>query len=152
MQKKEKRQNKDKYMNSFEAQILTPEGSLFDGDVKGVKVPGTLGSFEIKTHHADIISTLEVGEIRLLKPDGDAVYMSVSGGFVEMHNNKLTLLAEAAEWVTNIDVERAEKARQRAAERLSSSDKSIDKERARKALERAENRIKLSADISVSTR
>ncbi len=68
-----------------------------------------------------------------------------------MVNNTLTLLAEAAEPVKEIDVERAKQAKKRAEERLSSDDKSIDKKRARKALQRAENRIKLSANLGVST-
>jgi len=138
-------------MNSFQAQILTPEGSLFDGDVKGVQVPGVLGSFEVKTLHADIISTLEIGQILVRNADGSKQYFSVSGGFVEVHDNKLTLLAEAAEPVDEIDVERAKEAKKRAKERLDADDKDIDKERARKALERAQNRIKLSMELSVST-
>ncbi len=138
-------------MNSFQAQILTPEGSLFDGDVTGVQVPGVEGSFEVKTLHADIISTLEIGQILVRKADGNRQYFAVSGGFVEVHDNKLTLLAEAAEPVEEIDVERAKEAKKRAKERLNADDKEIDKERARKALARAENRIKLSMDVSVST-
>lgn len=138
-------------MNSFQAQILTPEGTLFDDDVSGVQVPGVEGSFEVKTLHADIISTLEVGRILVRKSGGETQQFAVSGGFVEVHSNKLTLLAEAAEPVSEIDVERAKEAKKRAEERLHSDDKSINKERARKALERAENRIKLSMNISVST-
>lgn len=139
-------------MNSFEAQILTPEGSLFDGQVTGVQVPGVQGSFEVKTLHADIISTLEVGHILVRKADGDELIFAVSGGFVEVHDNKLALLAEAAEPVSEIDVERAREAKQRARERLESDDKDIDKERARKALKRANNRIKLASDVTVKTR
>lgn len=139
-------------MNSFEAQLLTPEGSLFSGDVTGIQVPGTLGSFEIKTLHADIISSLEVGRILIRQAGGEELHFSVSGGFVEMHDNTLTLLAEAAEPVEEIDVERAKAARERARARLESGEEDIDKERARKALERAENRIKLSADFSAHSR
>lgn len=138
-------------MNSFEAQLLTPTGSLFDGDVTGVQVPGVMGSFEVKTLHADIISTLEIGRILVRKADGEDQLFALSGGFVEVHNNKLNLLAEAAEPVEEIDVERAKEAKKRAQKRLESDDKDIDKERARKALKRAENRIKLSMDVSVST-
>lgn len=138
-------------MNSFQAQILTPEGSLFDGDVTGVKVPGVEGSFEVKTLHADIISTLDIGHILVRKADSTDQHFAVSGGFVEVHDNKLTLLAEAAELVEDIEVERAKEAKKRAQERLNADDKSIDKERARKALARAENRIKLSMNLSVST-
>lgn len=139
-------------MNNFEAQLLTPEGSLFDDQVTGVQVPGVMGSFEIKTLHASIISTLEIGRILVRKADGEELLFAISGGFVEVHNNKLTLLAEAAEPVDQIDVERAKAAKERAVERLEADDQSIDKERARKALKRAENRIKLAMNVSVSTR
>lgn len=138
-------------MNSFTAQILTPEGTIFDDEVTGVRVPGEMGSFEVKTLHANIISSLEIGEILVRKAAGGEQHFAVTGGFVEVVDNKLTLLAEAAEPVEEIDVERARQARKRAIERLNSDDKDIDKDRAKKALERAENRIKLSADFSVET-
>lgn len=139
-------------MNSFEAQILTPEGSVFSGNVVGVKLPGSEGSFEVKTMHADIISTLDIGDVLVRNANGSEQHFAVSGGFVEVHDNKLTLLAEAAEAVEEIDPERAKKAKQRAKERLESDKKEIDKKRAEKALKRAENRIKLSAKFSLSTR
>ncbi|NIR88006.1 MAG: ATP synthase F1 subunit epsilon [Aliifodinibius sp.] len=138
-------------MNTFSAQILTPEGSIFDDEVTGVRVPGEMGSFEVKTLHANIISSLEIGEILVRKAAGGEQSFSVTGGFVEVIDNKLTLLAEAAEPVEEIDVERAKQAKERAVERLESDDKQIDKDRARKALKRAENRIKLSVDIGVNT-
>lgn len=138
-------------MTSFKAQILTPEGSLFHDEVKGVKVPGTLGSFEVKTLHANIISTLEIGEVLVRKATGEEQRFAVTGGFVEVVDNTLTLLAETAEPVEEIDVERAKAAKERALTRLESDDPEIDKERAKKALNRAENRIKLSMDVSVKT-
>ncbi|MDX1638537.1 MAG: F0F1 ATP synthase subunit epsilon [Balneolaceae bacterium] len=139
-------------MNNFEAQILTPQGTIFDDQVTGVQMPGALGSFEVKTLHASIISTLEIGEILVRKADGEEQHFAVSGGFVEVHDNVLTLLAEAAEPVEEIDVERAEAAKKRAIERLESGDEDIDKKRAEQALQRAENRIKLAARFSVTTR
>lgn len=81
-------------MSTFTAQILTPEGSLFEGDVTGVQMPGTLGSFEVKANHAPIVSTLDEGNVLVRKADGDVNYM-ISGGFVEVANNKLTLIAES---------------------------------------------------------
>jgi F-type H+-transporting ATPase subunit epsilon len=138
-------------MNTFSAQILTPEGSIFDDEVTGVRVPGEMGSFEVKTLHANIISSLDIGEILVRKAAGGEQHFAVTGGFVEVVDNTLTLLAEAAEPVEDIDVERAKEAKQRARERLESDDKDIDKERAKKALKRAENRIKLSIDIGVNT-
>ena len=138
-------------MTSFKAQILTPEGSLFDDEVTGVKLPGTMGSFEVKTLHANIISTLEIGEVVVRKATGEELHFAITGGLVEVVDNTLNLLAEAAEPVEEIDVERAKEAKERAKERLDADDKSIDKDRAQKALDRAENRIKLFSDITVST-
>ncbi|MFD2532374.1 ATP synthase F1 subunit epsilon [Gracilimonas halophila] len=83
-------------MSTFNAQILTPNGSLFQGEVSGVKLPGTQGSFEVKANHAPIVSTLEKGNVLVRKADGDTTY-AISGGFVEVNNNKLTLLAESVE-------------------------------------------------------
>lgn len=138
-------------MNSFKAQILTPEGTLFNDEVTGVKLPGTMGSFEVKTLHANIISTLEVGEVLVRKATGEELHFAITGGLVEVVDNKLNLLAEAAEQVSEIDVERARAAAKRAKERLESDAKDIDKSRAQKALERARNRIKLYSNIGVST-
>lgn len=138
-------------MTSFKAQILTPEGSLFDDEVTGVKLPGTMGSFEVKTLHANIISTLEIGEVVVRKATGEELHFAITGGLVEVVNNTLNLLAEAAEPVDEIDIERAKEAKKRAKERLDADDKSIDKDRAQKALDRAKNRIKLFSDITVST-
>ena len=138
-------------MNTFSAQIVTPEGSIFDDEVTGVRVPGEMGSFEVKTLHANIISSLEIGEILVRKAAGGEQSFSVTGGFVEVIDNTLTLLAEAAEPVEEIDVERAKEAKERAVKRLESDDKEVDKDRAKNALKRAENRIKLSVNIGVNT-
>jgi len=81
-------------MSTFIAKILTPEGSIFEGDVTGVKMPGTLGSFEVKANHAPIVSTLEEGDVLVRKSEGETNY-KISGGFVEVAENKLTLLAES---------------------------------------------------------
>lgn len=81
-------------MSTFKAQILTPEGSLFEGEVSGVQMPGVMGSFEVKANHAPIVSALDEGTVLVRKTDGDASY-NISGGFVEVAKNKLTLLAES---------------------------------------------------------
>ncbi|MEO1021841.1 MAG: ATP synthase F1 subunit epsilon [Bacteroidota bacterium] len=81
-------------MSTFQAQILTPEGSLFEGEVTGVQMPGTSGSFEVKANHAPIVSTLDKGSVLIRKSGGDTTY-TISGGFVEVNNNQLTLLAES---------------------------------------------------------
>lgn len=126
---------------TFHAEILTPLGKLFEGDVKGVQVPGVEGSFEIQVNHAPIISLLEVGQVRVKEPDHETRY-AITGGFVEMLNNRLTLLAEAGENVDEIDVERANKAYQSALKQL--DEKTTPRKEAEKALARAGNRLKLA--------
>ncbi len=81
-------------MASFQAQILTPNGSLFEGKVTGVQMPGVMGSFEVKANHAPIVSALEKGNVLVRKSDGE-MNVTISRGFVEVANNKLTLLAES---------------------------------------------------------
>jgi len=127
---------------TFHAQILTPEGKLFDGEVFGVQVPGSAGSFEMRADHAPIISTLEIGRVRITTGDGNEINIAISGGFVEMNNNQLALLAEAAEIVVDIDVQRAQKAKKKALEEM--KEKSTDYEAMKLALKRAENRLKLA--------
>lgn len=81
-------------MNTFMAQILTPNGSLYEGEVTGVQMPGIMGSFEVKANHAPIVSALDEGTVLVRKADGNVNY-NISGGFVEVAKNKLTLLAES---------------------------------------------------------
>lgn len=81
-------------MSTFKAQILTPNGSLFEGEVNGVQMPGVMGSFEVKANHAPIVSALEKGRVLVRKIDGEMNF-NISGGFVEVAKNKLTLLAES---------------------------------------------------------
>jgi F-type H+-transporting ATPase subunit epsilon len=129
-------------MNTFQAQILTPNGSLFDDEVTGVKVPGVQGSFEVKVNHASIVSSLEIGRVRVRRSNNSEELFTVSGGFVEVNDNKLTLLAESAESKSDIDVKRAQEARDRALDHL--NEKGADKDRARRALQRANNRLSLA--------
>jgi F-type H+-transporting ATPase subunit epsilon len=77
-------------------QILTPDKSVFDGEVEALLVPGAAGPFEILKDHAPILSTLSKGEVRI-RANGKENYYTVSGGFVEFHQNKAVVLAESAE-------------------------------------------------------
>ncbi|MBK8966243.1 MAG: ATP synthase F1 subunit epsilon [Saprospiraceae bacterium] len=72
--------------------ILSPEKQIFSGTVKSVKVPGAGGQFEMLENHAPIVSSLQAGEVRIIKDNGEKLTYSVSGGFVEMLNNDVSLL------------------------------------------------------------
>jgi len=94
---------------TFKAQVLTPEGARFDGDVISVRVPGATGSFQMMHNHAPIISALDVGRVDIQKADNSTLSYAVSGGFVEMNDNQVTLLAERAVEPADINVEEAKK-------------------------------------------
>ncbi len=75
--------------------IVTPDKNVFAGEVTGVKVPGTNGSFELLNHHAPIISTLGKGEVRITTKNDGEKKMSIDGGILEMLNDKVIILAES---------------------------------------------------------
>jgi len=84
-------------------EILTPEKKLYSGEVYGVQMPGISGSFEVLEKHAPLVSALKAGRLKVLKdkPTGSSgqqhfVYFDIEGGFVEVLNNKVTVLAEGA--------------------------------------------------------
>jgi len=79
-------------------EILTPEKKLFSGDVYGVQMPGISGSFEVLDRHAPLISALKAGKVKVLRAVGQelATYQ-VQGGFVEVLNNRVTVLLEGAQ-------------------------------------------------------
>jgi F-type H+-transporting ATPase subunit epsilon len=93
--------------NTFKAQLLTPDGSKYDGEVKSATLPGVNGSFQILFNHAPIVSALGIGRIELTDKEGHQSLYAVTGGFVEMSDNLLTILAERAEEKTEIDKEEA---------------------------------------------
>ena len=76
--------------------ILTPEHKVFSGKVYGIQLPGTEGSFEILEHHAPMIASLGKGKMKVLKDKTATETYEISGGFVEMVNNKASVLIEDA--------------------------------------------------------
>jgi F-type H+-transporting ATPase subunit epsilon len=72
--------------------ILSPEKEIFSGEVKSVIVPGADGQFELLNNHAAIVSSLNKGDVKVQKANGERVTYTVSGGFVEMLNNEVSLL------------------------------------------------------------
>ena len=127
---------------TFKAQVLTPQGSRFSGDVVSVIVPGASGSFQMLHNHAPIISSLDVGRVDIQKADNSTLTYAVSGGFVEMNDNQVTLLAERAIEPANIDVEEAKKKLSDAKEKLKES--SVTMSDVEHDLKDAENLIKLA--------
>ena len=76
-------------------QIITPDKKVFEGEVKLVQVPGSKGSFQILRNHAPIISTLEPGDVKIIDEEDKTSFISISGGVIEVKNNKIIILAES---------------------------------------------------------
>ena len=78
-------------------EILTPEQRLFSGDVYGVQLPGVTGSFEILEKHAPLVGALKSGKLKILKDKNNHLaFFNIQSGFVEVINNKVTVLVEGA--------------------------------------------------------
>jgi len=74
--------------------IITPDKKIFSGTVESVKVPGTMGPFEVLNYHAPIISSLEAGYVRF-KENGQHGKFKITGGVIEVKDNKVVILAES---------------------------------------------------------
>lgn len=125
-------------------EIVTPFGKIFNGEIVSCTIPGTDGQFQILKDHAALISTVDIGSVKIEYPDLKSNYLTVAGGFCEVKDNSIELIAESAEFAHEIDVARAEAAKKRAEERLSSKNADIDIGRAKVALLRSLSRLKLS--------
>jgi F-type H+-transporting ATPase subunit epsilon len=78
-------------------EILTPEKKLFSGEVYGVLMPGVSGAFEVLDKHAPLVSALKAGRVKVLRDKQNHIAnFDIQGGFVEVLNNRVTLLAEGA--------------------------------------------------------
>ena len=129
---------------NFQLEIVTPRKVIFSGEVASFSAPGVVGGFQVLKSHAPLLSSIAVGEVKLADAAGQEFRYATSGGFVEVHENKVIMLAESVERSDQIDAERATAARDRAQKRLDAKQEETDMERARASLLRALNRLKIS--------
>ncbi|MBS1773031.1 MAG: ATP synthase F1 subunit epsilon [Bacteroidetes bacterium] len=80
----------------MQLEILTPEHKVYSGDVYGIQLPGIEGSFEVLDNHAPIIASLGKGKMKIIKDKNSTEQFEISGGFVEVLNNKASVLIESA--------------------------------------------------------
>lgn len=129
--------------NAMRLEIVTPERVVFSEDVDFVVAPGFYGSLGVLRNHAPLITALEIGELKV-KQGGQEHKLAISGGFFEVKENKITVLADTAEAASEIDVNRAMEAKRRAEELLNQRTADIDAIRAELALKRALTRLKVA--------
>ena len=128
---------------TFELEIVTPERLVMKGRAESVQIPGRGGYLGILPGHAPLITELAVGEISYAA-EGASTHISVAWGFAEVLPDKVTILAETAERAEDIDVSRAEAARDRAQQALKAADNQEAYEEAAAALSRAETRLSVA--------
>ena len=126
-------------------EIVTPDRTVASKPVSYVGVPGVEGEFGILPNHVPLLSALGIGDLyfRCEEKNNEPWHVFVSGGFVEVSGNRVTVLAEAAELAETIDIARANAAKERAEARLAAQGENIDLDRARLALHRAVSRISI---------
>jgi F-type H+-transporting ATPase subunit epsilon len=124
---------------TFTVDIVTPERVLLRDEAVSLTAPGVEGSFGILANHAPMLAELGIGELRYRRADGREQFLAVGGGFLQVFNNEVSVLAEAAERAEEIDVDRARLARERARTALSAAEGGYDTNQA--AYERAANRL-----------
>ncbi len=97
----------------FHLEIVTPEHLVYSDDIDVLTVPTVQGEISILAKHVPLVTMINPGEI-IIKKNNEIEYMAISGGFVQVIPNKVIILADAAERAEEIDLERAEQARERA--------------------------------------
>ena len=130
-------------MAKIRFEIITAERVVYSDDVDVVIAPGVEGELAVLPHHAPLMTMLQAGELRV-KKDGEETSMFVSGGFLEVRQDKVVVLADTAERAEEIDIARAEEAKQRAEQRLELRPADLDNARVEAALRRSMMRLKVA--------
>lgn len=124
-----------------ELEVVTPYRQVLLTEVESIILPATEGYLGIMSNHAPLVAGLRAGVVHYGPAGAEKERLAVSGGFVEVTDNKVTVLADTAELSGEIDVLRAEDARRRAEQRLRAREANIDFTRAEMALQRALSRL-----------
>ena len=127
-------------MAPMRLEIITAERQVYSDDVDVVVAPGIEGQLGILPHHAPLMTALQPGEL-MVRKNGEESYLVVTGGFMEVLGNRVTILADAAERSEEIDEQRAQQAVERARDRIEKREEDIELEEALHSLRRAQVRL-----------
>ncbi len=128
---------------SLQLEVVTPDKQVVSETVDYVSCPGVEGEFGVLVNHVSLLSALKIGTLRYDVGDKHQ-YVFVSGGFADVNNNVMTVLAESAELAQDIDEGRARAAKERAEQRLAAHDEKVDVVRAEASLQRAIIRLNIA--------
>jgi len=129
---------------SFLVDIVSPSKQVFSGKVVSLTAPGVEGNFQILYNHADFLTSLTYGEIKLVIDDNTVIHYATSGGFLEVKDNKVIILAETIEKSDEIDIERSKEKLLESQKLLSEKNKNMDQNALMDSIRKAQNRIKIA--------
>ncbi len=130
-------------MGTLQLEVVTPDKTVVSGEVEMAVCPGIEGEFGVLPKHVSLLSALKIGGMRY-RTGGKDEHVFISGGFADVNNDVLTVLAESAELADSIDTARAMAAKERAERRIAGHDEKVDMTRAEAALQRAIVRLQLA--------
>jgi F-type H+-transporting ATPase subunit epsilon len=133
-------------MATIAVDIMTPERLVMQTEAESIVIPAAEGELGILPHHAPLLAELQPGEIRLRR-GGNVELFAVSGGFIEVVNNHVSIFAETAEMAHEIDAERARQAAERAKAEIKAARTDIDLAQAEAALRRAMARLRVTEGL-----
>ncbi|MCH5264841.1 MAG: ATP synthase F1 subunit epsilon [Lachnospiraceae bacterium] len=131
-------------LKKFQLEVISPERVFYTGDVEMVELTTTEGDIGIYAEHIPLTTIVAPGVLTITESGSEKKEAAVLEGFMEITQEKVTILAQSCEWPEEIDVNRAIEARERAERRLKSSDANINVSRAELALRKSLIRIELA--------
>jgi F-type H+-transporting ATPase subunit epsilon len=132
-------------MSTVKVEVVTPERVVYSGEAQIVVAKGVEGELGILPNHIPMVTPLIIAPVQIKKEDGTSDTLAVSAGFMEVRKDKITILAESAELPDDIDLGRAQAAKERAERRLSEAKaENLDFKRAQLALQRALVRLQVA--------
>lgn len=127
-------------MNKFHLSVVTPDGPIVNGEYEIIVAQTENGKIGILANHIPLVAPLMIGSVSI-KNEEKKQWLAIASGFIEVSDNKVSVLVQSAELADSIDLARAEAARKRAEARIQSKASDVDMTRANLALQRAINRI-----------
>ena len=130
---------------AMQLEVVTPEGQKISVQAKDVTCPGVMGELDILPGHVPVLTVLDIGELKFVETDGTMHRVAINGGFLEVEQDRLLVITETAEIDSDIDVERARAAWEKAAARMATQEEgSTAFAQARRAQKRAQTRLRVA--------
>ncbi len=131
-------------MDELKLKIVTPDRVFYDGEIKSIVARGVEGDFMIMKKHVPFVTVLQISEMKITDLNGKSRMAAIAQGYLTNKNNEVVIMSNACEWADEIDVERAQRAKERAERRLKTAS-GDDVLKYEIALKRAINRLEISS-------